>query len=434
MSSGGATATAGTTGSGGSTDTGGVTETGGASAPGGTTTSGGTTGSGGTTSTGGTTGVISCVGQPDFTPCTVVTTPDRHYDICVEETCVSPGCGDATCNVPGPHFPLPDTGQRLCYGNSAVLACRAPGSAFFGQDAQYGWDTLHPGSERFTRDLSVLNQPLVSDNVTGLSWQGCPAGSTGNACDVGAAATYTWPDALAYCDGLNWGGHQDWHLPDLFELQSILDFGSTTAPIDTIAFPATPLNVFWSSSSVAYSPGNVWAIPFSGASYTYGSSVDEHHVRCVRSGPASGLQGPRFSRNTSVTDQPVVADNVTGLFWQGCSAGLTGNTCAGGTDTGSEWEEALGYCEGLDWGGHQDWRLPNAREIRSIVNLRTTSDPVIDTTAFPGTKSGSYWSSTTWALGSGGGSAWLIYFSNGAMEGRQKTGWYIRARCVRTGS
>jgi hypothetical protein len=41
--------------------------------------------------------------------CETLTNPDRTYDICVNEACVSPGCGDTTCNVPAPHFPLADT-------------------------------------------------------------------------------------------------------------------------------------------------------------------------------------------------------------------------------------------------------------------------------------------------------------------------------------
>lgn len=75
---------------------------------------GGASAAGGVTTTGGATSANPCPGRADWTPCAVVTVPDRHYDICVEGTCVPPGCGDATCNVSGPHFPLADTGQRLC--------------------------------------------------------------------------------------------------------------------------------------------------------------------------------------------------------------------------------------------------------------------------------------------------------------------------------
>jgi len=360
----------------------------------------------------------------------VVTTPDRHYDICVEGTCVSPGCGDATCNVPGPHFPLADTDQRLCYDDSAQIACPASGTAFFGQDAEYGWDTLHAESERFTGDTSTANQPVVIDNVTGLVWQGCAAGLTRNACDSGLAAKYSWQDALAYCDGLNWGGQQDWHLPDPYELHSIVDLGTASPPkIDTTAFPATPSNLFWSSSSVG--PGFAWYVDFDLYLGYVGnrSAGGNYYVRCVRSGPGSWAQSQRFSRNTSVMDQPVVVDNVTGLSWQGCAAGLTGNACGPGTAATYAWANALGYCTGLDWGGHQDWRLPDAKELHSIVNQRTTR-PAIDTTAFPATPSDSFWSSSSQA--DKPGVAWVVDHNGGSVGTLGKVFVDAYLRCVRT--
>ena len=295
---------AGATGSGGTTATGGVTDgdvagsgglpgTDAAAGNGGTIGGAGATGRGGTTATGGITGGATgtntgtmadagvdsgkdaspqppdlapdlgppgpCTGKGDFTPCVVVTTPDRRYDICVAGVCVSPGCGDSTCNAPGPHFPLADTDERTCSnGSTGTIACPASGQAYYGQDAQYGWDTLHPESERFTRSLSVASQPLVLDNVTGLTWQGCAAGLTGSDCATGQFATYAWQDAVAYCDALDWGGYQDWHLPDPYELDSIVDAGPTG--FDTTAFPAASKNgnFYWSSSSAANRSTDAW--------------------------------------------------------------------------------------------------------------------------------------------------------------------------------
>jgi hypothetical protein len=379
--------------------------------------------------------------MPDFTPCTVMTTPDRHYDICVNGVCVSPGCGDSTCNAPGPHFPFPDTDQRLCYDNAAQLTCPAPGEAFYGQDGQYGWDSLHAESERFTRNISVANQPVVADNVTGLIWQGCAAGLSGDNCamvlDGGAAGTYLWQDAVAYCDGIDWGGHQDWHLPDPFELNSIVDLGTSVPSVDTAVFPATPAGLFWSASSFAPSAG-AWTESFYDGSIHAYMKDSSFYVRCVRGGLLA--QTPRFSRDTSVTTEPVVLDNVTGIFWQGCVAGLSGNNCEvvpdGGIAATYTWQQALAYCEGLSWGGHSDWRLPNMKELRSIVSEKRYS-PSIDTTAFPATPSAWFWSSSSYAGYSG--LAWRGEFLIGyvcvsacGVDGYSKTdGYYVR--CVRDG-
>jgi hypothetical protein len=122
---------------------------------------------------------VDCEGLQDFTPCYVATSPDRSYDICISGVCRSPGCGEVSC-VEG----------------------------------------------RFTRDDATdALEPVVVDNVTGLVWQGCAMGLTGSACGSGAVESMTWNDALAECDSLEWGGHDDWRLPSHAELHSLVDVG-----------------------------------------------------------------------------------------------------------------------------------------------------------------------------------------------------------------
>ncbi|MBW2276802.1 MAG: DUF1566 domain-containing protein, partial [Deltaproteobacteria bacterium] len=137
-------------------------------------------------------------------------------------------------------LPLSDTGQRLCYSDVNSIDCPGPGEAFYGQDSQYGWDTSFEPSARFTRDSSATAEPVVIDHVTGNTWQGCARGLTGAECSVGNVTTSPWSEAAPYCEGLSWGGHSDWRLPDRWELESIVDLGTFDPAIDTTAFPATP--------------------------------------------------------------------------------------------------------------------------------------------------------------------------------------------------
>jgi hypothetical protein len=95
-----------------------------------------------------------------------------------------------------------------------------------------------------------------------------------------------------------------------------------------------------------------------------------------------------------VVQEPVVIDSVTGLVWQGCTAGLSGRDCDGGAVLVRYWADWLGYCEGLSWAGKTDWRLPNWKELRSIVDTRQ-SNPAIDAAAFPGTPSDRVYLSST---------------------------------------
>jgi hypothetical protein len=364
--------------------------------------------------------VSSCAGERDFTPCTVETTPDRKYDICVDGQCVSPGCGDPSCGVPGPHFKLADTGMRTCSGTDSSLAtCPAPGDPLYGQDAQYGWDSLHAPDERYTRDLSVASEPVVIDSVTELMWQGCIASLTGSDCATGAVENKNWEDAVAHCDALDWAGYQDWHLPDPYELDSLL--------LDATSFPAAPHNgvVYWSSSVSAQGSGSAWSSNLSSFDVTY-----KEPVLCVRG--AAGPRPTRFTRDTSTAAEPVVLDHVTGLEWQGCADEQSGSPCYS-----QYWSEALLRCEESSWAGHTDWRLPNWIELRSITDLRRQA-PAIDGDAFPGTPADDFWSSTpascsTELDGSVNCYADYVEFDTGRVSIKAASAFSAFIRCVRGG-
>jgi uncharacterized protein DUF1566 len=368
--------------------------------------------------------VLDCTGQPDFTLCELDTGDhDYYYDICVAEECISPGCDQQTCNAPGPHFTLADSGLLQCFNETGALGS-CPGTAgdancattdYCGQDFQYGWD-VDPPSARYTRTEPVSDQPIVEDNVTGLIWQGCQRNLTGINCDIGFDEGAIWRSALDYCDLLDWGGFTDWHLPDEYELISIVDYNNSAGAnptIDAVAFPETPGEHFWTSSTAFGDQANAVSIGF-GA----GEMIAEHkdagyHIRCVRNGPlvSGGAVGPRFTVDRSEETQPVVIDNVTGLDWQGCLDGMVGEgtTCTG-SFTGHNWTAALARCQELDWGGHTDWYLPDIKQLQSISDNRA-GNPAIDTDIFPGPPQDVCWSSTTNTAETT--KAWVVYYDKG---------------------
>jgi len=376
-------------------------------------------------------GDSDCTGQPDFTPCQVTTIPDRDYDICVDEICVSPGCDALGCNVPGPHFPLADTNQRSCYDVTSLLdPCPTQVDTFYGQDAQYGWDTSHDSSLRYSRAEPVKHEPVVEDLVTGLVWQGCAAGLTGLACDTGTPDTILWTEAPGWCEALDWAGFTDWRLPDPYELASLVDRQIYEPSIDVTAFPATPADYFWTLSTTAASADYAWAVSFSyGTLREYGKN-GTYYVRCVRGVPAP--QAARFTVSSPAANQPVVQDLVTGLVWQGCANGQTGTICEFGDPVPVTWGDALAECEGLDWGTYTDWRLPNIIELESIVDP-ASYNPCIDKTAFTMNASMSwFWASTTYPGDGMGGFAWAVGFDYGRSYGEVKSG-TGQVRCVRGG-
>jgi hypothetical protein len=122
-----------------------------------------------------------------------------------------------------------------------------------------------------------------------------------------------------------------------------------------------------------------------------------------------------------------VTDNNTGLMWikDHDAMGTVGGVDWSSTMT---WNDAIDNCEALDFAGHTDWRLPNIKELMSIVDYEVFS-PAINQTYFPNTQSGYYWSGTTganWA-----GHAWGINFYGGNVYGNGK-GSVVYVRPVRS--
>ena len=93
-----------------------------------------------------------------------------------------------------------------------------------------------------------------------------------------------------------------------------------------------------------------------------------------------------------------------------------------------KWEEAIRYCESLALANHNDWRLPNLHELRSILD-RTKTDPAI-VKAFKNTNAAWYWSSTTHEHYKH--KAWNVYFKDGDIQDKNK-GYYNFTKCVRGG-
>jgi hypothetical protein len=132
----------------------------------------------------------------------------------------------------------------------------------------------------------------VTDNKTGLMWQKCTHGQVPGPTCSGTASTYTWSQALSYCNGLQLPSTnlvKDWRLPNLRELESLTDYTSDSPTIDSTFFPNTVLADYWSSTTVAGYPNQAWTLDFYiGISEVY-SKPSGYYARCVRTGPLGPL-------------------------------------------------------------------------------------------------------------------------------------------------
>ena len=81
-----------------------------------------------------------------------------------------------------------------------------------------------------------------------------------------------------------------------------------------------------------------------------------------------------------------VTDSKTGLMWKQCSEGLSGSDCNTGTRAGFGAQSALTYVASLNSGdgfaGHRDWRVPNIKELHSIIDHHCVN-PALNPHRFP---------------------------------------------------
>jgi hypothetical protein len=290
--------------------------------------------------------------------------------------------------------PVPDTGQTKCYSNTIEIPCPQSGEPFYGQDANY---SINPPS------YTDLGNGVVQDNVTGLMWQ-----------QATAPGNYTWQQAIDYSNNLNLGGYNDWRLPTVKELLSIVDYSRSNPAIDTTYFPDTQAfrNYFYWSSTTPQS-GGANAVHFSTGEVHayYFDNFFGCYVRAVR--------GEQSNNNFIDNGNGTVTDTDTGLMWQQETAQGSYN-----------WEQALACCEGLTLGGYNDWRLPTVKELLSIVDY--SRYPAIYTTYFPDTVVDNYYlsSTTSRAATDGTAAAWLVTPDHGEVVGYYKSS-YFRVRAVR---
>lgn len=129
---------------------------------------------------------------------------------------------------------------------------------------------------------------------------------------------------------------------------------------------------------------------------------------------------PRFTDNGDGT----ITDNATGLMW---AKDKDGGGCANGGK--KDWPDAIDWANSLDFAGHSDWRLPNFKELLSIVDY-SVYNPSIDTTYFTSLPD-EYWSSTTAA--SLTTHAWIVDFLYGMVSAYIKSTDIFYVRAVRGG-
>ncbi len=144
------------------------------------------------------------------------------------------------------------------------------------------------------KDNNNDDNSTVIDLWTGLMWQRCVLGLSGDDCATGTAATFTWDEALQQAEAINasggFAGYNDWRLPNLKELYSLVENACLNPAINIRFFPNTPPLSHWSSSPYPndeYGQYYTWFVDFAWGFSSYGGFRNNNgasHVRLVRGG------------------------------------------------------------------------------------------------------------------------------------------------------
>jgi hypothetical protein len=264
-------------------------------------------------------------------------------------------------------YPIVGTNQTKFYSNTSEISEPGINDPFYGQDATYP-----DAGTNYTDN----GDGTITDNITGLMWV------------KARGSKMTWDEAVAGASTNSTGGHDDWRMPTIKELYSLFlhsgvngsDYMSTAG---FIPFINTDYFDFeygsgigdervidcqdWSGteyvSTTQYNQPTVFGINFGdGRSKGYKKMLpptwteknDELYVRYVRGNKEYGINN--FQNNNDGT----ISDLATGLMWS-----------EEDSKEGLDWKDALAWVQvknSANYLGHNDWRMPNIKELHSIVD------------------------------------------------------------------
>lgn len=360
---------------------------------------------------------------------------------------------------------LPQTGQSECFNAAGTpVACSGTG-----QDGESRTGVPLPPT-RFS-----ANNGLLTDRLTGLMWPEDANITFSNPLGVSVSQTgaVTWTQALDYVNKLNQGAgyltHNDWRLPNINELESLIN-QTSAAPsnagylwgyfghvVEGNPNPVAGLMTrYWSSTSLI-GPDSASLLAWTADLHTgivegYGKEYRAYLLPVRNAGvtavtpvlqtgqtqcfgdtfcggqDGSVMAGVAWDAGRYAKAGGAVIDALTGLEWVADLASPAVPEC--GSSIELTWEEALGYVRCLNqntYGERSDWRLPNRKELVSIaLNGSQDNIPFLEQFGFFFSPEGSriYWTSSSYLYDTP--AAWSVTLDRGGAR-VQKTAKTARA-------
>lgn len=317
-------------------------------------------------------------------------------------------------DLPSVKFVVTDAMQTKFYdAEGNIIDEPEIGDPLYGQDAQY--QGIQPS-------YTDNGDGTVTDDNTGLMWQKTPP-----------KEKMTYDEALEYVENLELGGYSDWRLPTIKESFSLANLDGHLDPQDiSLSVPYIDREYFdffydeGKPYTGSYWTSSVTKIPaeneYEEMEKNYGFNWADGHLKSYGDGyyldgSSAGFSIPAGVRavrgeegvygvNDFVNNgDETITDRATGFMWSQNDSGMINDdgTIRSRQDDnfglGRTWVDTLAWVQKMneiEYLGYSDWRLPDAKELQSIVQYGITEIPVVDTDFFDLSRTDCYmWTSTT---------------------------------------
>ncbi len=268
-------------------------------------------------------------------------------------------------------YPIVETGQLNFYSNNNEISMPEQNDRFFGQDASY---------TGYAPSYTDNGDGTITDNVTRLMWE------------KAMGEKITFAEAFQKANQCMLAGYNDWRVPSIKELYSLILFAGQVSGqkaisffIDTVYFEQPLGNVSIGEREIdaqTWSATEYVGVTMAANKTIFGVNFVDGRIKGypkikLRTGDVNKMfcrlvrGNTEYGKNNFIDNgDGTVTDLASGLMWQKADDGISRN-----------WEESLQYAEELELAGKNDWRLPNAKELQSIVDYnrspQTTNSPAI---------------------------------------------------------
>lgn len=261
-------------------------------------------------------------------------------------------------------YPIVDTGQIEFFNNTNEIQKPNKQSSFYGQDAQY------TGNQPSYTDNG---NGTITDNVTDLIWQK-------------GYEVMSYDEAVRKVKNFKLAGKSDWRIPTIKEAYSLIQFsGVDLSPNQMQGYDGGSPFVDTRYFEFAYGSNGDRDIDvqilsstiykgttMGGAETVFGVNLADGRIKGYpifdprkRAGKFFTVRFVRgnteYGKNNFIDNgDGTISDKATRLMWQ-----------KGDSQEGMNWQEALEWVTQKNkenYLGYNNWRLPNVKELQSIVD------------------------------------------------------------------